>query len=183
MRTVRRAGMEGGRSRFDFRSGPDRGSPRHSPVVVCPADCPVGRRLRFIPFRYRNGRIVRTEGRAQFSADRPDARRADRLCGASLRQSELPREDPSVPVPEAQRHALIRHTYEKRPGTRCVRAERVIVPCDSDPLAWIATGIARRAFDRSDTIHREPDRKMKFSSRASPRVAAAPIRSDGAARD
>ncbi|CAG9241494.1 hypothetical protein BDI4_1060001 [Burkholderia diffusa] len=59
----------------------------------------------------------------------------------------------------------------------------MIVPCDSDPLAWIATGIARHAFDGSGTMHREPDRKMKFSSCACPRIAAAPIRNDGAARD
>lgn len=96
----------------DFHPGPKSASSRHSPRLDRSPDRPVVRGLHVDAFRP-NARCVghidhidHAGRRAQAGTGRPHARRADRLCRASLRQSEPVRQDARVPVPAAQQHAL-----------------------------------------------------------------------------
>ncbi len=111
----------------DFHPGPKSASSRHSPRLNRSPDRPVVRGLHIDALRP-DARCVghidhidHAGRRAQAGTGRPHARRADRLCRASLRQSEPVRQDTCVPVPAAQRHALTaiaRHACRGCGGSR-----------------------------------------------------------------
>ncbi|VWB62507.1 hypothetical protein BME24068_02904 [Burkholderia metallica] len=207
VRAVRCSSLASGRPCSDFHSGPKSASSRPSFNLDRSPDRPVAGWLRVDTLRHRFDRARR---RAQAGAGRPHAWRADRLCRASLRQSEPVCKNAYVPVSAAQRYALsaiVRSSVTALASTDLavqgsVPARTIIrsvamakkearhstcpgltrdVPCGSDPLAWSGTGAARHVSDRSDAKLREPDRNMKTSSCGAYLPAA--LRTGGAARD